>query len=49
MYFTYRTKRKPTEIGINFYNELILFVNVVIWSSLDQEFSVYNADILFED
>jgi len=30
-YFTKQTNRKPTEIGVNFFNELCLFVIMIIW------------------
>ena len=30
-YFTYKTKRKTSEIGVDFLNELILFTVVVQW------------------
>lgn len=48
-YFAFKTKRKSSEIGINFYNELILFINVVVWANFSQVYKVYDPEISFAD
>ena len=30
-YFTFMTSRKSADLGVNFFNELALFLNAILW------------------
>jgi hypothetical protein len=42
IFFTYKTKRKPAEFGVNQLNEAILFSTVVLWLYDWNRFQIYD-------